>query len=199
MISSINFIIDFQNYNGSWFYSNNNNFHIDLLHSAYVLEGLLKTRKNLEGIDNISKLNKKIDNSINKGISFILENFTRKDGSFKERALLNLDNLKVTNCNIYLKHKLISLFKYLNLYQEKETRLWGYAAFLRVVSLYNYIYNDSIDISDNLNYILNNLYNDKLHCFYYRQKEKHIFIRHQSHIFEALSMYIYDSKRSDWE
>lgn len=178
----INAIINEQNTDGSWYYSEKSGT-IDLSHTSYTLEGLwlyLKRNDNPE-------LKKKAE----KGTSYLLQNFFTLNGygimnyAYKLKDITSTRRFKAR----ILKEELFYILNSLGLFENRygETRLWGYAAAIRMLSHASYT---------NPEYLLNAIIifkylqknQDELGYFYYNTKDKSCYIRHQAHTFEAISI-----------
>jgi len=69
----LNFVIDSQNSDGSWFYSceSSSSKFVDHIHTCFILKNLIKCNKILE--------NKKVDISIRRGMKYYIENLFDED------------------------------------------------------------------------------------------------------------------------
>lgn len=159
-----------------WGYSDDNNL-IDLLHSVYTIEGLLEYSKNLKD-DNLDV--------IYKAYKFTKKFFITKNG-FCIRTLPRISKLELKELLSYIKR--IIKYKVKLFTSNDEARLWGYAAALRLgVKMGNF------DLAFNiLNFVKNNLFVDEGY-FKYKSSDSRIFIRHEAHIFEAISLLFYRAK-----
>lgn len=176
-----NAIISGQNKDGSWYYSEKSDV-IDLLHTSYTLEGMwiyLKYNDNPE-------LKKKVE----KGTEYFLCNFLSLNGYGIKDYSYKLKDVGI----VRFKRRVLKegLFYVLNSFgffekRKSEARLWGYAAAIRMLCYATYT---------NPEYLLNAMIifkhlqknQDESGYFYYKTIDKSCYIRHQAHIFEALSI-----------
>lgn len=173
----LNYIISQQFPNGAWYYSPEKRF-IDLLHSCYVLEGLIKVKRCLtEELDFL-------DRTIKKGMTYILLKFVSKKDIINDYIYLSLDDIKSHNLDIVFLDFLRRI-KHLNRF--RPARLWSIAALIRVLVLYNKYIDPLPDIFLKRTLVFLKNYQQSI-WYNYSLNDKRIFVRHQSHLYESLKM-----------
>lgn len=170
-------LLEKQDLNGAWDYSDNRG-HIDFLHSCYILEGLLKIYKYLP--------EEKIKLSIERGLKFLEKKFINSE-LIPEYYLTTLLDLKIYP----LKRIIIDMMRKIKHGKIIDSRIWSYAAGIRVYILAAQLLNLKYEISLEklIEKVEKKYWNKDKEYYNYRYKDTSNYIRHQSHIYEALAKY----------
>ena len=174
-------LIDFQNPDGSWYYSVKST-SIDNLHTAFVLEGLWMYY-------NVTT-DKSILKPLIRGTDYFWNNFYESDGYGKGHVLYGFRDLNKIDISRIIKDKIIKTANLFGVLKNRnpETRLWGYAAAIRAFVYASYYDTKCLNYAIKIfNYVGNNL-QDEMGYFYYRGDDKSCYMRHQAHIFEAFGV-----------
>jgi hypothetical protein len=176
-------IVNFQNSDGAWHYSTKRKV-IDNLHTAYTLEGLWKYY-------HLTK-DQQVLVPLIKGTEYFLKHFYKK-GYGKQIVLydfpysLNPRDINGISIVDAMKDFAFSTAIRFGIYN-RETELWGYAAAIRAFVEASYYDPKYLSIAIKIFDYLKNRLLSQGGYFYYRGSDDSCFIRHQSHIFEALGI-----------
>ena len=169
---------------GFWLYSPQKN-DVDLVHQAYCVEYLIKS---VIILDTSEEKYSVLYNSIIEGYNF-LKNILWKQGI--DRYVFQLsDDIGIAEKIKHLILKLMMFFKLDNERHFLKRQGWSCAEALNCACLAKIVGLDSLDFADEIIlYIFENLIeNDKI---YFSERKKEVFVRHSSHIIEAVSYYLF--------
>lgn len=155
---------------------------IDNLHNAYVLEGLWRYW--------LSYRDPSILKTITTGTDAHWKIFFEENGYGRGFLLGDLRDFKEVDLKTMIRDMIVQTANRFGFLMNKnpETRLWGYAASIRTFTYASYWDKKYLLYAVKAHeHVKTTLYND-LGYFYYRSTEKESYMRHQAHLFEALSV-----------
>lgn len=164
-----NFLINNQNSDGSWHYSENNKL-IDNLHSAFMIEGFV------DFLDTFKENNAR--DALSKAVNFYQQAFYQKNG--KGREIINKLDKK---SNITK-----SALKYMKRQVEfgPPGRLWSYGSGIRALSKTLDIFQNDVLLNNIVHYAISKL-QDKTGAFAFTEQKPNFYIRNEEHIFDGLA------------
>lgn len=172
-------IINFQSRNGGWDYSEFSAVR-DITHNGFILDGLYQSY-----IFSNEEVYKK---SLIKGFNFFEKNLFFQNGAMLGRSCYRLDDLRKVS---FYSFAWDQLKRMIPLPKKYYAPLWGYASALRIFSEASQIQNKYMNTAKIIClWVIKNLGNQD-GSFSYDLVEKSVYIRHQAHIYQAISCFNY--------